>query len=67
MTELTKNTLGIDVGSTTVKIAILDQNKNVLFSDYQRHFANIQGTLATLLNTAYEKLGDMELIPLITG
>ena len=67
MTELTKNTLGIDVGSTTVKIAILDQNKNVLFSDYQRHFANIQGTLATLLNTAYEKLGDMELVPLITG
>ena len=52
MTELTKNTLGIDVGSTTVKVAILDQNKNVLFSDYQRHFANIQGTLATLLYTA---------------
>ena len=30
-------TLGIDIGSTTVKIAILDQNKNMVFSDYERH------------------------------
>ena len=27
-------TLGIDIGSTTVKIAILDENLNILFSDY---------------------------------
>ena len=37
-------TLGIDIGSTTVKIAILDQNKNMVFSDYERHYANIQET-----------------------
>ena len=37
-------TLGIDIGSTTVKIAILDENENLLFADYERHFANIQGT-----------------------
>ena len=30
-------TLGIDIGSTTVKIAILDENHNILFSDYERH------------------------------
>ena len=42
------HTLGIDIGSTTVKIAILDQDKNILFSDYERHFANIQETLASL-------------------
>ena len=35
-------TLGIDIGSTTVKIAVLDSDKEVLFSDYERHFANIQ-------------------------
>ena len=29
-------TLGIDIGSTTVKIAILDENNNVAFSDYER-------------------------------
>ena len=37
-----RNTLGIDIGSTTVKIAILDESNNILFSDYQRHFANIR-------------------------
>ena len=37
-------TLGIDIGSTTVKIAILDDRHQILFSDYQRHFANIQET-----------------------
>ena len=37
-------TLGIDIGSTTVKIAVLDQDNEVLFSDYERHFANIQET-----------------------
>ncbi len=30
-------TLGIDIGSTTVKIAILDEEHNILFSDYERH------------------------------
>ena len=37
--------LGIDIGSTTVKIALIDNQDNVVFSDYERHFANIQETL----------------------
>ena len=37
-------TLGIDIGSTTVKIAVLGADNEVLFSDYDRHFANIQET-----------------------
>lgn len=41
--------LGIDIGSTTVKIAILDKEKNIIFSDYERHYANIQETLVSLL------------------
>ena len=45
-------TLGIDIGSTTVKIAVLDSDKEVLFSDYERHFANIQETLSDLLGRA---------------
>ncbi len=63
----TYNTLGIDIGSTTVKIAIQDGNKEILFADYERHFANIQDTLAELLKKAYEKLGPMDLLPAITG
>ena len=47
--KLDFNTLGIDIGSTTVKIAILNKNGEIIFSDYQRHYANIQDTLANLL------------------
>ena len=61
------NTLGIDIGSTTVKIAILDSEKHVLFSAYERHYANIQETLAELLARALKDLGPMEVCPVITG
>ena len=60
-------TLGIDIGSTTVKIAILDENEKLLFADYERHFANIQETLADLLEKAQKELGEMTLCPVITG
>ncbi|MCM1325393.1 MAG: 2-hydroxyacyl-CoA dehydratase [Bacteroidales bacterium] len=60
-------TLGIDIGSTTVKIAILDEEHNILFSDYKRHYANIRETLSDLLKQAYEKLGNLMLHPMITG
>ena len=62
-----KHTLGIDIGSTTVKIAILDENDNLVFSDYKRHFANIQETLADLLQKAENQLGELTLCPVITG
>lgn len=61
------NTLGIDIGSTTVKIAILNPEGKIIFSDYQRHYANIQETLESIINDAYEKLGDLPLSPMITG
>ena len=60
-------TLGIDIGSTTVKIAILDNEHNILFSDYERHFANIRETLSALLQKAYKELGNITLCPMITG
>ena len=59
--------LGIDIGSTTVKIAVLDSVDNLLFSDYERHFANIQETLANLINKAVAQIGDKEVAPVITG
>ncbi len=60
-------TLGIDIGSTTVKIAILDEEHNILFADYRRHYANIRETLSALLQKAYEQLGNLTLHPMITG
>ncbi len=60
-------TLGIDIGSTTVKIAILDDSHKILFSDYKRHFANIRETLSDLLDESYNQLGNLKLHPMITG
>ena len=59
--------MGIDIGSTTVKIAIIDELHNLLFSDYRRHFANIRETLSDLLTDAYKQLGNITLHPMITG
>ena len=59
--------MGIDIGSTTVKIAILNEENEVLFSDYERHFANIQETLSDLLGRAIYKLGAIRVSPVITG
>ena len=67
MNETSTYTLGIDIGSTTVKIALLDANQQLLFSDYERHFANIQETLAALLEKAEAKLGNLTVYPTITG
>ena len=61
------HTLGIDIGSTTVKVAVLSPDRELLFSDYKRHFANIQETLSSLISEAATKLGDLEILPVITG
>ena len=47
-----KKRLGIDIGSTTVKVIIIDEDHHILFSDYKRHYANIPETLAGLLRDA---------------
>ena len=59
--------LGIDIGSTTVKIALLDENNNLLFSDYERHFANIRETLHSLIQKSIKEIGDCSVTPVITG
>ena len=48
--------IGIDVGSTTVKVAILDDNDKILYGDYQRHRADIRSTIITVVNRALDFL-----------
>ncbi len=59
--------LGIDIGSTTVKVAIIDEEHNILFSEYKRHFANIKETLKELIDNAAGELGNISVAPTITG
>ena len=58
---------GIDIGSTTVKLVILDENDQILFGKYRRHNAQTQQTLADLLKEAREQLGECALRCKITG
>ena len=59
--------LGIDIGSTTVKTAVLNQNNELIFSAYERHYADIQGTLSKILASFREQEGECSLSAAITG
>ncbi len=58
---------GIDIGSTTAKIAIVDSSQNLIFSDYERHNLKITETIIELLEKARQQLGDICLSIVITG
>ena len=67
--------VGLDIGSTTVKAVVLDQEdslEHVLFSDYRRHHANVRATVAGLLEDIHTTLvedgrGDEPVRLAITG
>lgn len=58
---------GIDIGSTTIKLVILDDDNKILFGEYRRHCAKIQPAMQELLSEAKAKLGDFSLRLKITG
>lgn len=58
---------GIDIGSTTVKLVILDDDGKILFGQYRRHHAHTQNTLKGLLEDARARLGECALEVKITG
>ena len=59
--------LGIDIGSTTAKIVLLNPAGKVTFSGYRRHNAETLGTLQDMLREAMDKLGDVTIEFLVTG
>lgn len=59
--------MGIDVGSTTVKVVLLDEQDNYLYKKYIRHYANILDTVHTLLQEAQVGHEDANVHVAITG
>ena len=59
--------LGIDVGSTTVKLVFLDENDNVIYSRYERHMSNVFLKVRELIQEAYEHFGKERIKAVITG
>ena len=58
---------GIDIGSTTVKLVLLDEDDRIIYGEYRRHCAHTQQTLAELLGEAEEQVGECLLRVKITG
>ena len=59
--------LGIDVGSTTIKIVALDSYNKVIYNDYRRHFSDIKNTLIDSLEECFKKIGNFDLKITVTG
>ena len=59
--------MGIDVGSTTVKVVLLDEQDNYLYKKYIRHYANILDTVHTLLQEAQVGYEEAKVHVAITG
>lgn len=59
--------LGIDVGSTTVKLIVLDDSNSIVYSRYERHMSNVFDKVAELLTDMTNELGDIEVNAVITG
>ena len=60
-----KYSIGLDVGSTTIKTAVIDNQGNLLYSSYERHYSDIKATLAKVLKNVLTKYDDFSLC--VTG
>ena len=59
--------VGLDVGSTTVKIIVMDHNLNTIYKDYQRHFSDTQNTVYNVLETLSKQYADYDYTIALTG
>ena len=59
--------IGIDIGSTTIKTVVLNSKENIIYSRYERHYADIKKKLKEILQGAYNLLKNSQLTVTITG
>lgn len=58
---------GLDVGSTTIKLVILNENKEVVYKRYERHFSNIKKTIHMFLSDVVKEYNDVPIKLTVTG
>lgn len=46
---------GLDIGSTTCKVVVLDSNNKILYSEYTRHFSDVKKTVAEIIERCYNR------------
>jgi len=58
---------GLDVGSTTVKIFIIDENMKPIYTKYKRHLSDVRNAVLSLLVEACDELGNIDTTLAVTG
>lgn len=64
---MSKLHMGIDVGSTTVKVVVLDDDNKVLFGEYRRHYSDTKETVRALFEEVKPTVEGKEFTVTITG
>ena len=59
--------VGIDIGSTTVKVVVLDEENQVLFRSYERHYSKTRERACETLHSIEDMLRGKEVKLVITG
>ena len=59
--------VGLDVGSTTVKIVVMNENRNTIYRDYQRHFYDTKNTVCNVLENLATRYPNSLLTIALTG
>ena len=59
--------VGLDIGSTTVKVAVLGENNELLYSRYKRHFSDIRKTVSDIITEAGGELVNERVLIAVTG
>jgi predicted CoA-substrate-specific enzyme activase len=59
--------MGIDIGSTTIKVVVINDQNEIIYKEYRRHLSNIKVTIIDLLQETYKKLGDIHAQVCVTG
>ena len=59
--------VGLDVGSTTVKIIVMDENRNTIYKNYQRHFSDTKNTVCNVLESLLLKYPSNSFTLALTG
>ncbi len=59
--------VGFDVGSTTIKIVVIDKNENIIYSKYKRHFSDIKGSIKELIEEVYNEFSERYITFKVSG
>ena len=59
--------IGLDVGSTTVKIVVMDDNLEIIYKDYTRHFSDTKNTVCNVLENLIKNFPDNNYTISLTG